>query len=310
MFETKILEDYKGFGKCLYMTNGIVDIIASLDLGPRILRYGYVGEDNIFIADTENKCIVHQTSDELKRYYGDEHFYCTYGGHRVWQAPEVHPKSHYPDNFPIEHEILENGVKLTAPVQMMNNIQISITLTFRGEGTEIDLHQEIKNASRRTQELALWTITMCATGGTALMRRNTMTLPGNPNMNLALWRHANFTNNTIYIGNKYMSVVQPTNTSMKLGFQLEHGDTYYVNGDTVFKKQFTPNYPYGNYTDGNSNFEIYSCPHFTELEALSELTKLAPYHSITLDESWSLCRKPCDLDPKNDDSIGEFLSKL
>ncbi len=310
MFETKILDDYKGFGKCLYMTNGTVDAIASLDIGPRILRYGYVGEDNIFIADTENKCIVHQSSPELKDYYGsEEHYYCTYGGHRIWQAPEVHPKTHYPDNFPIEYEILDNGVKLTAPVQYRNNIQGSITLTF-GEGTEVNLHQEIKNTSRFTQDFALWTITMCATGGVAVMRRNDLTLPGSPNMSVALWSHANFTNNTIFIGNKYITVVQPKDTSMKFGLQLQHGDTYYVNGDTVFKKEFAPKYPYGNYTDWGSNFETYSCAHFTELEFLSEYTKVAPQHSVTLDETWSLCRKPCDFDPKNDASIDNFFSKL
>lgn len=310
MVDYKYLDDYKGFGKCLYMTNGTVDIIASLDIGPRILRYGYVGEDNIFIADTENKCIVHQTSDELKSYYGEEHYYCTYGGHRIWQAPEVHPKSHYPDNFPIEHEILENGVRLIAPVQFRNNIQSSITLTFRGEGTEIDLHQEIKNTSRFSQDLALWSITMCATGGVAITRRNTMSLPGSPNMNIALWSHANFINGTTFIGNKYITVVQPDGPAIKFGLKLEHGDTYYVNGDTVFKKEFKPNYPYGNYPDWNSNFETYSCKFFTELEFLSEYTKLAPQQSVALDESWSLCRKPCEFNCKDDNSIGEFLSKL
>ncbi len=310
MFETKFLDDYKGFGKSLYLTNGTVDLIVSLDIGPRVLRYGYVGEDNIFLADTENKCIVHQTSPALKEYYGEEHYYCTYGGHRIWQAPEVHPISHYPDNFPIEYEILENGVKLMPPVQHKNNIQSTITLTFRGDGTEIDLHQEIKNTWRFSKELALWSITMCASGGVLLAKRNTMTLAGSPNMNIALWSHANFINNTTFIGNKYISVIQPKGPAIKFGLKLEHGDTYYVNGDTVFKKEFKPNYPYGNYPDWNSNFETYSCEYFTELEFLSELTKLAPGQSVTLDETWSLCRKPCDFDPKSDASIDEFFSKL
>lgn len=310
MIETKFLDDYKGFGKSLYLTNGVVDLIVSLNIGPRVLRYGYVGEDNIFLADTENKCIVHQTSPALKDYYGEEHYYCTYGGHRLWQAPEVHPKTHYPDNFPIEYEILDNGVKLIAPVQHKNLIQSSITLTF-GEGTEIAVHQEIQNMAPYMQEFAAWSITMCATGGVEILRRNTSAIPGNPNMSIALWSHADFTNNTIFIGKKYITIVQPTtHTSMKIGFELEHGDTYYVNGDTVFKKEFSPIYPYGNYTDRNSSFETYSCMHFTELEACSEFKKLAPKQSVTLDEKWSLCRKPCDFDPRSDASIDEFFSKL
>lgn len=309
MFQTKILDDYKGFGKSLYMTNGTVDLIASLNIGPRILRYGYVGEDNIFIADTENKCIVHQTSPALKARYGEEHYYSTYGGHRLWQAPEVHPISHYPDNFPIEYEITENGVILTPPPQHVNNIQMKICITL-GEGTEVKLHQEIKNIATHMQRLAAWSITMCANGGIEILKRNTTAIPGNPNMNIALWSNANFDSDIIFIGSKYITVTQPREGSIKFGFQLEHGDTYYVKGDTVFKKEYYPVYPYGNYTDGNSSFETWSCKHFTELECLSEYKQLAPNQSVTLDETWSLTRKPCDFNPKSDASIDEFFSKL
>jgi len=40
MFETKIIE-YKDYGKCLSITNGIVDLAVTIDIGPRIIRYGF-----------------------------------------------------------------------------------------------------------------------------------------------------------------------------------------------------------------------------------------------------------------------------
>ena len=39
---------YGGFGRCVELSNGEVDIVATLDCGPRIIRYGFTGGKNMF----------------------------------------------------------------------------------------------------------------------------------------------------------------------------------------------------------------------------------------------------------------------
>jgi hypothetical protein len=39
---------YKGWQHCLYVSNGVVKLIITLDVGPRIIRFGFVGGDNQF----------------------------------------------------------------------------------------------------------------------------------------------------------------------------------------------------------------------------------------------------------------------
>jgi len=55
--------DYKGWPNCYRMTNGEIELIATQDVGPRIIRIGFVGADNIFgemadqVGKTEHGCI-------------------------------------------------------------------------------------------------------------------------------------------------------------------------------------------------------------------------------------------------------------
>ena len=47
-----------------------------------------------------------------------------------------------------------------------------------------------------------------------------------------------------------------------------------------------------------------------EVESLSELKTVKPGETVTHTESWALCKKPCDIDFKNDKSIENMLKKL
>ena len=79
-------KEYKNFGKCLEISNGIVDLLVTLDIGPRIIRYGFCGKENMFYEDIDR--LTHNKSDELKEVYGDDAVWYLYGGHRLWISPE------------------------------------------------------------------------------------------------------------------------------------------------------------------------------------------------------------------------------
>ena len=67
---------YGGWDNCIQITNGIVDLIVTTDIGPRIIRYGFVGQEN-------EMCEVASTMGLTG---GDE--WRIYGGHRLWHSPE------------------------------------------------------------------------------------------------------------------------------------------------------------------------------------------------------------------------------
>lgn len=89
--------EYKNYGKCIEIANGIVDLLITTEVGPRIIRYGFVGEHNEFCDDAPLTFDVDGEDWRLM------------GGHRFWISPEEYPRTYIPDNDPIEYKITDTG---------------------------------------------------------------------------------------------------------------------------------------------------------------------------------------------------------
>ena len=77
---------YAGWKNCLRLTAGRVELVVTTDVGPRIIRLGFVGGQNLFHVYPET---AGKTGDKAWQ---------NYGGHRLWHAPEVAPRTYWPDN--------------------------------------------------------------------------------------------------------------------------------------------------------------------------------------------------------------------
>src|SRR5262249_2467845 len=86
---------YQGWKKNLFVSNGEVDLIITLDVGPRIIQYRLAGGHNVFKEYT----------DQLGK--SGEKTWQIRGGHRFWVGPEDPIRTYYPDNRPVKFEILE-----------------------------------------------------------------------------------------------------------------------------------------------------------------------------------------------------------
>ena len=40
MVSTTIIESFKDYGKCLCISNGVIEAYVTIDIGPRIIRFG------------------------------------------------------------------------------------------------------------------------------------------------------------------------------------------------------------------------------------------------------------------------------
>ena len=59
---------YGEYGKCVHITNGAVELYATLELGPRIIRFGKVGGPNEFYEDKDDN--VNHSGDGMYNYFG------------------------------------------------------------------------------------------------------------------------------------------------------------------------------------------------------------------------------------------------
>ncbi|MCA9413161.1 MAG: hypothetical protein KC944_18250, partial [Candidatus Omnitrophica bacterium] len=45
--------EYGGWANCVRLSNGTMELIATTDVGPRIIRCGFVGGENLFLESTD-----------------------------------------------------------------------------------------------------------------------------------------------------------------------------------------------------------------------------------------------------------------
>ena len=104
---------YGEWGRCVRLTDGDVELVATLEIGPRVIRFGAVGGPNEFFEDVKDEVTRAEKAASFD-IFGDEGYWHIYGGHRLWASPEEFPRTYYPDNEPVAYSKIENGVRLTA----------------------------------------------------------------------------------------------------------------------------------------------------------------------------------------------------
>lgn len=268
---------------CLRLSNGTVLVDVTVDVGPRIIRYGFEGEENI-LGEAPGASI--QT--ELGAWK-------PWGGHRLWTAPEANPRSYVPDDSPVEFRASnELSLHLKQPVEPPTGIQKEMTVTLDAEGTGVSVLHQITNRNLWPVELSAWAITIMNGGGVAILPQepyrswDEYLLPARP---LVLWHYTDLSDPRWAIGAKYIrlrtdaSLEQP----QKIGIMNKQGWAAYHRQGTLFIKYAA--YEEGaSYPDYGSTMEAYTAGSFIEVETLSPLRRLEPGEAAQHIERWRLFR--------------------
>ena len=310
MVSTKEIESFKDYGKCLCVTNGVIEAYVTVDIGPRIIRFGYVGEQNIMCSN--RKAFGAKDDKEFTDYYGEGRRWENLGGHRIWLSPESYPETYYPDLEPVSYEITADGAVFTPKPETENGAAKSLEIKMDADDANMQVIMRVKNISSADKKFAVWGLSVSEKGGALVIPMNTNDTGLLSNRVISVWPYTDMSNDRIYWGNKYVTLRQDEKFEkpIKLGFDLNCGTVYYLLGDDIFRKSFDTNHPHGVYPDGGCSFETYTNENMIEVESLSELKTVKPGETTVHTESWSLCKKPCEVDLKSDASIDNMLSKL
>ena len=75
---------YGGWENCLKLSGDSIELVITLDVGPRVIRLGTPGGQNLF----------KEFEDQMGKTSGTE--WMSFGGHRLWHSPEVFPRTYAP----------------------------------------------------------------------------------------------------------------------------------------------------------------------------------------------------------------------
>lgn len=283
---------YNGWPNCVRISNGSVELIITTDVGPRIIRYGFIGQENE----------LYEFSDQAGKTGGDE--FRLYGGHRLWLAPEKKDLTYFPDNSTVDYETDNDTLRLIPRIEDTTGVQKELLITLNQDDGSVKMVHKVTNRSSRSIELAPWSISMMAPGGFGIIPQEPYSphpdipdYPGQvidtkyylPVRTMVLWSYTNLSDHRLQFMPKYITLKQDKNTTrpIKLGLSNSLKWAAYARNRHLFIKTF----PYDSeaaYPDNGCNFEIFTDNKFMEIESLGALGTLPAGKSVIHEEDWLL----------------------
>lgn len=311
MVNVNSIDNYKDYGKCTEITNDVISAIVTVEIGPRIIYFGYKNGQN-FMNDNRTLLGGKELDKSYIDFFGEGHHWENLGGHRIWISPESYPETYTPDDQPCKVTVTENGAIFTYSEDTKIGIQKEMEIKMDPDDTNIQVIMRVKNISA-PRDFAVWSLSVLAQNGTLILPMNTVDNDLLPNRKISLWSYTDISSENFHWGKKYITVKQiPTGDSYtgKIGVDLNCGTAYYCLGNEILCKKFDTNHPDGNYPDGGCSFETYVCNAMLEFETLSELKTVSTGEELEHIEHWSLCKKPFDIDFNDDNSIDKLLLNI
>jgi hypothetical protein len=306
--------EYKNFGKCKVISNGLCELYITTDVGPRIIKANLIGKENLMFND-----VARDMREDVSGVFGEGETWYIYGGHRLWVSPEDMPRTYYPDNDPVNVKISGNKILFTPPPQKINDLQHSLEIEMCDVGDavlsvppKIKITHKIENTGEKEMTGAIWALSVMAPGGTVICPQPDENTGLLGNRCIALWSYTRLTDPRANFFDKYITVKQNKDIGEKFKFGINNtkGWIAYQNHGQLLKKTYEPNHPDGNYPDGGMSAEVFTNGMFIEAETLSELKAPGKGESITHTETWELSRSP-DIDFKSgeQDKLEEYVRR-
>ena len=271
---------YGGWENCYRLANDQVDLVVTGDVGPRIIRFGFGGKENMF----------KEFADQMGKTSGDE--WMNFGGHRLWHAPEAIPRTYYIDTEPVLIQEIDNGLIATQKPEPTTGLQKQLSITLDLEKPQVQVKHTLINHNLWAVETAPWALSVMAPGGVGIL-----TLPVRaphpenmlPTSTLSIWPYTNLSDPRWVFGERYLLLKQdPDNSApQKIGIYTTDGWAAYANFGSLFVKQVP--LQFGEiYPDLGANFELFTNEEILEVESLGPIDSIPPKGQISHLETWTL----------------------
>jgi hypothetical protein len=295
---------FEGWDDCVRLTNGTVEVIVTTTIGPRIVRYGFLGGPNAF----------HLAPDDLGQTGGDQ--FRVVGGHRFWVAPEAVPRTTAPDTGHVGSMDLdgEGVLRIGNAPERVSGMAKEIAIRLAPDGAGVAVTHRVTNRLVWPVQLACWGLNVVANGGFIVFPQEPYAaheddlLPARP---LVLWKYTDLSDERFGYGPRFITLKQggAAGKPQKIGIYNSLGWAAHVAPEQVFVVLIdVESGGPAVHTDMGCNFEAYTDGPFQELETLGPFVTLEPGRSTTFTEYWSLIAAQ-DV-PAGEPDLGRRLSPI
>jgi len=293
---------FEGWPNCIRLSNREIELIITTDVGPRIIRCGYINGQNLLYVSG---------SDKGKTGGSEWHIY---GGHRLWHAPEVMPRTYFPDNNPVNFGYDGKTLKLSQIIENTTGIIKEMDITLNPGKNHVNIIHRLINKNLWTIETSPWAITAHAAGSRAILPQEPYIDPAEnllPARPIVLWNYTHMNDKRWIWGNNYIQLIHDAGikSEQKIGILNKQGWTACLLDNTMMIKRFEFN-PDAVYPDYGSNNEVYVNEHLLEIETLGPVTKILPDKSAEHGEDWYIVTLQSHPDPGTESSVDNDIRPL
>jgi len=284
--------EFSGLKNCYRFSNDTVDLVAATEIGPNILRFGFVGDRNEFCVN--------------KTDWG-------YGAHSIRHAPEALPR-YFPEVNQLAVEEHDKFIRFTQTKVPPTGIKKEMDIPISIKGNHISIVHRLYNCGLWPIKISTWATTQVQVGGRSIFPLPPRFPPFSngpllPSSNIAIWCYCDLSDQRLVFGKKYVILKQDDDVpgAYKLGLLDSDGWLAYYNNGHLFVIIY--DFKEGAiYPDNNSPAECFTTKGNFELETLAPLVTLPPGGSEEQIENWFLFRDVPE--PKNDDDIDNHILPL
>jgi hypothetical protein len=274
---------FAGWAKNLELSNDSVELIITLEVGPRIISYRSLEGRNVFKLVDEEAGKSNEEDWKLR------------GGHRLWIAPEDFGKkdslTYAPDNRDVEHVIEDEfTVRVSCLTEKPTRLRREMVIQLAKTGPKVTVEHRISNESAVALELSPWALSVMAPGGQAILPQpplGTHPQAYAPNRAIVVWPFTDLSDGRLRIGRRLICVRQAVGLPLKIGLRHTAGWAAYLLDDNLFLTS-VPFVQGATYPDLGSNFETFTNAGFLELETLGPLGWVGPDETFVHQVSWAL----------------------
>jgi hypothetical protein len=302
---------YQGWKHNLRLRGAKTELVITLDVGPRVIRYALHDGPNVFV--------------ELKPQLGgtNESEWMIRGGHRFWTAPEA-AHSYDLDNKPVAWKKLgENAVELTQPPSTKFGFQKVLRVELLpGEEEVVRLTHCLTAIGAKPLDVTPWALSVMDVGGTCVVPqppadlhpsefpegRDTLPEEFLPNREFVLWPFTNLTDGRYRFSEHFLRLSQRMGLpATKLGLKVPTGWIAYENKGVIFAKHLARD-NHQPYPDRGVNLELFTNNTILEMESLAPFNPLPPGETRHHVEHWVL--RPAGPGLAEEPAAREFFAAL
>ncbi len=272
------MSDFQGF-PTRRLSSRFLELDCLTTAGPRIVRLSFKGSDNL-LAEVPDR--------RVPTAYGDYRFL---GGHRLWHAPELSPRSYVPDGEGLTVSEVPDGVVLDGRREPVAGIRKRIRVSLDPDQPKVTVIHTLINEGLWDVKLAAWAITMFRLGGTALLPIRAKDSSANgllPDRHFSLWPYSGVKDPRLHLEDEFVLIkARPNLPAFKIGALNPQGWIAYWLDGILFCKRFAVDGG-ASYPDYDCNSEIYTDGEMIELESLGPISTLAAGAQVQHTETWEL----------------------